>query len=312
MTATASGTKKARNASVHNPSAARPYTAAGGTSEASKGKPFTQCLATSNDLFEIRSLSFIPPRGFAQLFADKNPGPDHVDFKLSASSDKLVLYTSFGQSLDQVAFANQSEGVSQGRYPNGGPALVAFPGTASPGASNYVASYTGPLLNELMARNVSAVYDSNGNTPDWVELYNPTASAFTLAGMGLATGSSQPQWLFPAGASIEAGACLRIWCDSSRPASLVNGANLNTGFSLQAEGDSLSLFNTNAQQVDVVTFGAQVPDLSLGRQDGKWTLLSVPTPGAANAAGAKAIFGPGTRIEDSARRVLEEIRKARG
>ena len=29
-------------------------------------------------------------------------------------------------------------------------------------------------------------------------------------------------------------------------------------------------------------------------------------------AGAKAIFGPGTRIEDSARRVLEEIRKARG
>ncbi len=30
------------------------------------------------------------------------------------------------------------------------------------------------------------------------------------------------------------------------------------------------------------------------------------------AAGARAIFGPGTRIEDSARRVLEEIRKARG
>ena len=30
------------------------------------------------------------------------------------------------------------------------------------------------------------------------------------------------------------------------------------------------------------------------------------------AAGAKAIFGPGTRIEDSARKVMEEIRKARG
>ena len=30
------------------------------------------------------------------------------------------------------------------------------------------------------------------------------------------------------------------------------------------------------------------------------------------AAGAKAIFGPGTRIEDSAKRVMEEIRKARG
>jgi methylmalonyl-CoA mutase len=30
------------------------------------------------------------------------------------------------------------------------------------------------------------------------------------------------------------------------------------------------------------------------------------------AAGAKAVFGPGTRIEDSARKVLEEIRRARG
>ncbi len=30
------------------------------------------------------------------------------------------------------------------------------------------------------------------------------------------------------------------------------------------------------------------------------------------AAGAKAIFGPGTRIEDSAKKVLEEIRRARG
>ncbi|HZX33376.1 MAG TPA: cobalamin-dependent protein, partial [Rhodocyclaceae bacterium] len=29
-------------------------------------------------------------------------------------------------------------------------------------------------------------------------------------------------------------------------------------------------------------------------------------------AGAKAVFGPGTRIEDSAKRVLEEIKKARG
>jgi methylmalonyl-CoA mutase len=29
------------------------------------------------------------------------------------------------------------------------------------------------------------------------------------------------------------------------------------------------------------------------------------------SAGAKAIFGPGTRIEDSAKKVLEEIRKAR-
>jgi hypothetical protein len=46
------------------------------------------------------------------------------------------------------------------------------------------------------------------------------------------------------------------------------------------------LFNTNSQIADSVAFGFQPVDLSIGRSGGTWTLLSQPTPGAANASSA--------------------------
>src|SRR6185369_12828548 len=155
-------------------------------------------LSTSNANFQIRSLSFIAPRDFVQLTADENPGVDHVDFKLTAAGDAIALYDSSGLQIDRVTFVNQLQGITQGRFPNGSSTIVSFPGSASPGASNYVVSYTGPLLNEVMARNVSAIYDPAGNNSDWVELFNPTAGTYNLAGMSLGTDASKSgQWTFP-------------------------------------------------------------------------------------------------------------------
>jgi CotH kinase protein/Lamin Tail Domain/Fn3 associated/Chitobiase/beta-hexosaminidase C-terminal domain/Immunoglobulin I-set domain/Bacterial TSP3 repeat len=242
-------------------------------------------LATSNELFQIRSQSFIAPRGFVQLFADKQAGFDHLDFKLSAAGDVISLYDPTGLFIDGVSFINQAEGVSAGKLPDGSANIVSFPGTASPGASNYVNSYNGPILNELMARNVSAVYDARGKNPDWLELYNPSAASYSLAGMSLSTDPGSPgQWVFPAGASIGADSYLIVWCDGSRPASTNLEAQLNAGFPLSGDGAAVYLFNTNNQVADSVAFGFQVADLSMGRSGGTWSLLSRPTPGAANAS----------------------------
>jgi hypothetical protein len=244
-------------------------------------------LATSNELFEIRSLSFIPPLGYLQLFADKTAGFDHLDFKLAAAGDAIVLYDCSGQELDRVSFVNQLDGVSQGRLPDGSSTIVSFPGTASPGAPNYVSSYDGPYLNELMARNVSAVYDVRGNYPNWVELYNPTATDVSLAGMGLTKDSTIPmQWTFPAEVTITANGYLVVWCDSTRPATTNGTTDLNTGFNLSGDGDMVYLFNTNSQIADSVAFGPQIPDRSIGRNGGVWNLLASPTPGLANAMNA--------------------------
>jgi hypothetical protein len=242
-------------------------------------------LATSNELFEIGSLSFIAPRGFVQLFADNSPGFDHLDFKLSAAGDAIMLYDYLGQPIDRVSFVNQVEGVSQGRFPDGSANIVGFPGTASPVASNYVSSYTGPILNELMARNVATVYDARGNNPDWIELYNPNAASYSLAGMSLSADPGSPgQWVFPAGSSIGSNSYLIVWCDASRPASTNLEAQLNAGFTLSGDGAAVYLFNTNNQVADSVAFGFQVTDLSMGRSGGTWSLLSNPSPGAVNAS----------------------------
>jgi hypothetical protein len=244
-------------------------------------------LATSNDLFQIRSLSFIASRDFVQLFADENPGFDHLDFKLTASGDAIVLYDYSGQQVDHVSFVNQLDGISQGRLPNGSSTIVSFPGTASPGASNYVSTYTGPRLNELMARNNSAVYDSHGNNPDWVELFNPNPSTFNLAAMSLTTDPNMPTlWKFPAGVTIPANGFLIVWCDSSRAPSTNSPPDLNTGFSLPGDGGGVYLYTTNSQLADSVVFGPQIADLSIGLSGGPWNLLASPTPGAANTASA--------------------------
>lgn len=257
---------------------------------ASASLPVALCglyLTTSNELFQIRSQSFIAPHDFAQLLADKTPGPDHLDFKLAAAGDAIRLYTATAQLVDSVSFANQLPGVSQGRLPDGSTNLVSFPTTPSPGASNYFSTYTGPLLNEIMARNVSTLYGPGGNTPDWIELYNPAAASLSLAGLSLSTEPGKPgKWCFPAGSSIAGEGYLLVWCDNSTPGSTNVQTTPNTGFALSAEGDGVWLFTTNGQVADGVTFGLQVADLSIGRTSKGWALTSFPTPGAANAATA--------------------------
>src|SRR5207302_6567301 len=86
-------------------------------------------FGTSNDLFEVRSLSYIPPGGYVQLFADQQPGFDHLDFKLTAAGDAIVLYDYAGQQVDRVSFVSQLDGVSAGRLPDGSTNIVGFPGS---------------------------------------------------------------------------------------------------------------------------------------------------------------------------------------
>jgi hypothetical protein len=244
-------------------------------------------LGTSNELFQITALSFLPPWGYLQLIADKLPGANHLDFKLPAAGGEIVLYDAFGQLINGITYGPQLDGISQGRLPDGSPNIVSFPGSASPGTTNFVVSSSGPRLNELMARNDSAVVNPWGRYSDWIELYNPTTGAVDLSGMSLSVNQSQPgQWVFPAGTTLAAGAYLVVWCDGSRDAATNSLAAFNTGQSLDGNSGGAYLFNSAGQVVDYVEYGFQISNQSIGRVGGSWRLLANPTPGAANAAAA--------------------------
>jgi len=242
-------------------------------------------LGTSNALFHYTALSFLPPRGYAQLFCEELPGADQLEFKLPASGNTLILSSATGIELERITYAAQTTSVSQGRLPDGAASITTFPGSTSPGSTNYLLAYTGPVLNEILSRNNRAVVSPWGNYADFVELFNPSGSPVNLTGMGLGNSTDfGDAWKFPAGTTIAGGGYLTIWCDSSRAASTNASGPHNASFSLSGDSGSIYLFNGAGQPVDWVSHGFQVEDLSIGRNTGAWRLLATPTPGAANSA----------------------------
>lgn len=238
-------------------------------------------IGTSNSVQQVRSLSFVAPRGFIQLSADNDPGPDHIDLNLPAEAGALRLYSEGAVLTDSVTYGLQQTGVSQGRLPDGGTSIQSFPGTTSPGAANYVSTYSGPVLKELLARNSRASLSPWGSYCDWIELHNPGAASVSLTGMGLADSfDAGARWIFPAGWSIPAGGYVVVWCDAASPGL---EPYLNAGFNLSGEYGQVVLFNGEGQPVDSVNYGHQVIDRSLGRAGTEWRLLASPTPGQPNS-----------------------------
>lgn len=244
-------------------------------------------LTSTNSTFRIQSLSFIAAAGFAQLIADENAGADHVDFKIAAEGGTIALHDTAGAEIDRINYGLQTEGVSEGRLPDGSATIVSFPASASPDASNYLITYTGPTLNEVMAWNSGAVTNSAGRAADWIELSNPGGASFSMAGMSLSDEPGKPgQWIFPAGVNVPANGYRVIWFDGERPASTNLQANLNTGWSLDRRSGGVWLYNSAGQTVDFVEYGFQVENLPIGKNGGPWELLDSPTPGTANANAA--------------------------
>ncbi|MGI8605388.1 MAG: lamin tail domain-containing protein [Verrucomicrobiales bacterium] len=162
------------------------------------------------------------------------------------------------------------------------------------GTGTVTVTFTGtnawpPLrLNEWMASNGGSVLDpSDGDSDDWIELFNPTADAVNLTGWRLSDSTPTPaEFIFPAGYSIAAGGRLIAWCDDETIQSAAPNS-VHLPFRLSASGETLTLTAPDGTVVDTVTFGQQVNDVSQGRApDGSLTVdfLAAPSEGTANSA----------------------------
>jgi hypothetical protein len=244
-------------------------------------------LQAGSGLAQIKSLSFIAPHGFAQFFADHNPGADHLEIMLPAANATFALFDGTGSALTQVSYGAQTPGVAEGRLPDGTGVPTGFPTSASPGASNYLISWNGPILNEIFARNEGAAPDSRGRWVGWIEFANPAAEAFDLAGMSISVGTRQPrQWVFPIGSIVPANGFLVLWCDSSRPPSTTLMDEMNIGRDLASDSSGVWLFDPSDREVDALEYGHQISNMTIGKTAGQWRLLASPTVGAANSVPA--------------------------
>ncbi|PYK01825.1 MAG: hypothetical protein DME23_03230 [Verrucomicrobia bacterium] len=67
------------------------------------------------------------------------------------------------------------------------------------------------VINEMMTANSRTLLDENGDSPDWIELYNPGAAPVRLTGYGLSDDPALPfKWTFR-DATIEPGSFLLVF-----------------------------------------------------------------------------------------------------
>lgn len=137
-------------------------------------------------------------------------------------------------------------------------------------------------LNELMARNTSAIADPQGEFDEWIELANNGGSDAGLDGHFLSDDRDNPRkWEFPAGTVISAGGTLLVWADEDGKAT----PGLHANFKLSRTGETISLVGPDADGnplLDSVTLAPLPEDVSYGRVGDEWQILTAPTPGAQN------------------------------
>jgi hypothetical protein len=134
------------------------------------------------------------------------------------------------------------------------------------------------LVNELMADNGSTATDSNGETDDWIELYNHTSTAKDLSGLYLTDDvTNLTKWQIPLGTAINANDVLIIWADNDPEQS-----GLHATFKLSASGESV-VISDGTTIYDQVDFGIQTQDISYARcPDGGTFTFADPTFDALN------------------------------
>lgn len=99
---------------------------------------------TNHTQFKIPNGTTIPPHGFLLVWADGETGQNttnradiHANFQLSGTGEQIGLYAPNGVTvIDELTFGAQTNDVSQGRFPDGGPGPFPYMSTPTPGAPN--------------------------------------------------------------------------------------------------------------------------------------------------------------------------------
>lgn len=176
--------------------------------------------------------------------------------------------------------------------------LVAFAG----GAWSYTLDTSSPapglLLSEFMADNRRTLHDEDGDSSDWIELYNSAETEASLEGWFLTdTVTNLARWKFP-GVSVAGHGYLVLFA-SGKDRTDVAG-RLHTNFKLPKEGGYLALVSPAGHAVSefAPAYPKQFTDVSYGRAPGEPNTLGYfvkPTPGLLNAASGPG-FAPDVRF----------------
>ncbi len=151
------------------------------------------------------------------------------------------------------------------------------------------------VINEFMAANSGYIPDPQGETDDWLEIYNAGSQIVDAAGLYLTDDLDVPtKWKVPENVAhltlIPPKGYIIVWLDND-----TTDFGLHATFELDSMGDEIALFDTDGTTlIDAIAFKDQRGNISYGRSpDGAeaWYFLAIPTPGAANAPAYEDVVG---------------------
>jgi hypothetical protein len=166
------------------------------------------------------------------------------------------------------------------------------PAPATPGAANSVQTTLVPFpnlwLNEIQPNNSTGPTDHVGDRDPWIELYNPGASAVSLADCYLTDHPTNLlRWPFPAASTVPSRGYLVVWADGEPAES--TPSEPHTDFRLGPTAGTVVLVqsvNSQPRVLDSITYDGVLANRSFGsfpdadpyaRQ-----VFQVPTPAAPN------------------------------
>lgn len=137
--------------------------------------------------------------------------------------------------------------------------------------------------------------DNQGNTSDWIELYNAGSGAINVGGWSLTDDPTNTlKYKLPAGTTISPSSFLRIWCSGKNTPANAAG-HIHTNFMLtQCKGDWIVLLN-GATIIDSLQLRKTQSTHSRGRfPDGasSWKIFTTPTPNLTNSGTAYDSYAP--------------------
>lgn len=237
----------------------------------------------------------IAAKGYLVVFCSGNEGMQngelHAPFGLRSYGEDVVIANRAGRIIDSYSFKNQETDVSMARIPDGAGELQSN-SQPSPGYPNTGAGYSAfDAANRLPLGGVyiSEFGGSTGSVAsDWVEIYNSTGSAVSLAGYGISNNPKNPaKWVFP-DISIEPGEYLLLYATGS--ADKAQKKNLKLNFCISSTGEALFFFDPNGKLIDKLSAGRMRSGQSYGRDgsDNRF-YYAEPTPGAQNGKGYEGI-----------------------
>ena len=160
-------------------------------------------------------------------------------------------------------------------------------------ATGHAEPWPMPSLSEIMTDNKGGLRDEEGDSSDWIEIYNPGPGPLNLGSWFLSDSSATlAKWSFPSPTFLEPGAFLTLFASSKNRTTA--GMPLHTNFKLDPDGESLFLVRPDGLTIadQILNYPPQEPNVSFGTSQ---ALLPAPLIAAGSVAKVRV---PGGTIPD--------------